>query len=146
MDVAGVAALFIAGGHVLWTIRGHREQASATIRAGKGWAVTHRPSLEVEVVNCGRCRVFLREVVLRSSRAPDKRGVRFVPNDSDVQSGIEPGDRRRYGFPVEEIPQRYKDSHPRDVWVAVESNKRELCRIDGVEVMRALDEALSSKP
>ncbi|MEE9131250.1 MAG: hypothetical protein V3T84_14615 [Phycisphaerales bacterium] len=107
-------------------------------------------NVSVEVVNTGECDVFIRDVVLRHRKSPKDRGFAFVTSDPRANRALAPGDRRIYKLPGESfekplvrVLQKFRAECPDDVWIVVRSNRRELARIDGAEVIRVIDEVLS---
>lgn len=110
-----------------------------------------RRSVCVEVVNSGQCDVFIRDVTLRHRESPKDQGVPFITQVVLPHPALTPGDSRTYmspemGFegPFDAILQKIRAASPDDVWIVVQSNKGELARIEGAEVLRVIDELLSS--
>lgn len=149
LQIIGVAGFALAVASLLWQVQtwreGHKERITVTLRnqAPDELAVMRgrqsKPALVAEVVNVGRVSVFVKEVVLErvaTNEPPPSFGPGPVdgivraefqrPDDAD--EGLVAGQASQFAL-TEGAGFLKKFLESEEVWLAVRSNRGELCRM-----------------
>ena len=139
-----VTALVAAYGAVLatWNALPRPERISITRVWPENSTLPDRKLL-IEVVNVGRCPVFVRTVGLYRSDKPEPKVFSWWQG-SRAETALEPGEHRSYEHRLDSLRQFAEGALDQDLWVAAHSNRTELDRIDGAEVFRVIDKDRSS--